>query len=275
MIGAGGDQSYASVLKAVEAGKEAVDHRCLKQTQAIETLTDTVIKQILDVTGDAVLDQEFLEKVETIFQHPACLNGSLLLPSHKPCTSKNEGIDIAKWKETLDNISKTGNDTIRELITTALSSFVLPNVVDTNPPDVETLRIFITLPLFSDFKNPDRYLEIHDPFVKAFISLPKPAFGVVEKWLANQNKVNLWTSFHWDYCSSVARSAGLEHCWTRSCFFCLLPEWTYRIAYIVFTAVTHCRILQTVFLPSNLARTRSTLYSYFLVISFHRTTSCP
>ena len=186
-VGAGGDQSYACVRKS-ESKKQPCDYRVIKPTAKIETLTDDVIKQLTSAGADSVLDQDFLEKVETIFQSPASLNGSLLLPSHKPCTSKNEGIDVAKWTKTLDAIGKSENETIREAVTLALSNFVLPKVQAVNPPDVESLRLFITLPLFGEFCQPKLYQDIHSVYARAFISLPKAAFGVVERWISNQSK---------------------------------------------------------------------------------------
>ena len=57
----------------------------------IETLSPVVVEEMLTPQGDDKLDQDFMEKLEIIFQNPACLNASFLLPSHKPCTSKNEG----------------------------------------------------------------------------------------------------------------------------------------------------------------------------------------
>ena len=130
---------------------------------------------MLTPKDEDALDQDFMEKLEVIFQHPACLNASFLLPSHKPCTSKNGGINIEAWKHATDRLDKLKNETIKGLVTTGLSKYVLPRL-ENNPPDVETLRQFITLPLFNQFSDSSLYKDVHCPFSKGFISLPKVHF---------------------------------------------------------------------------------------------------
>ena len=95
-IGAGGDQSYASVSDPNI--QESFDFRNQFKTTSIETLSPEILEEMLTPKDEDALDQDFMEKLEVIFQHPACLNASFLLPCHKPCTSKNEGINIEAWK---------------------------------------------------------------------------------------------------------------------------------------------------------------------------------
>ena len=58
--------------------------------------------------------------------------------------------------------------------------------LDVTPPDTETLRIFVTLPMLSLFENPKLFSELHSPFSRNLISLTKPAWSVVEKWISVQ-----------------------------------------------------------------------------------------
>ena len=74
--------------------KEPVDFRSQPKNSNIETLSPAVLEEMLAPQGEDPLEQDFMEKLEVIFQHPACLNASFLLPSHKPCTSKNDGINM-------------------------------------------------------------------------------------------------------------------------------------------------------------------------------------
>jgi E3 ubiquitin-protein ligase HERC4 len=131
----------------------------------IESLTPSVIDEMFQPGPDETLDQDFLEKLETIFQSPAGLNASLLLPSHKPCTSKNNGIDFSAWTRSTQTISQCKNETIRDLVSTGLTKFVLPKL-EMTPPDVETLRQFVTLPLFSEFSDESLYKEVHCQYSK-------------------------------------------------------------------------------------------------------------
>lgn len=51
-----------------------------------------------------------------------------------------------------------------------------------SPPDVETLRIYLTLPLYHEFRNPKQHIKLQKPFVKALLGLKQPASKVVGSW---------------------------------------------------------------------------------------------
>ena len=67
-------------------------------------------------------------------------------------TSKNDGINMEAWKHATKSLTKIKNETIKELITTGLTKYILPKL-ETTPPDVETLRQYVFFPLFSEFEN--------------------------------------------------------------------------------------------------------------------------
>ena len=100
-IAAGGDQSFAIVS---DPKKSPLDFRDFETK--IEILTNELIKDITAKGPEDLLDQDYLEKLEVIFQHPACFNASLLTDTHKPCTSKNNGVDLKAWKHTTLALSK-------------------------------------------------------------------------------------------------------------------------------------------------------------------------
>ena len=52
--------------------------------ESIANLTSQIVNDMLAPGPEDPLDQDFLEQLEVIFQNPACLNASFLLPSHKP-----------------------------------------------------------------------------------------------------------------------------------------------------------------------------------------------
>lgn len=59
-----------------------------------------------------------------------------------------------------------------------------------SPPDVEVLRIYLTLPLYHEFNNPKRYQLLHTPFAGALLKLTYPANKVIGSW---------WSSINNDY----------------------------------------------------------------------------
>ena len=185
-IGAGGDQSFVIVQ---DPKSKPLDFRDADHLHGIEILNKGLIKEMNSKGNEDLLDQEFIEKLEVIFQNPACINASLLLePTHKPCTSKNNGIDMVAWSKTTFNFYfELKNETIIDVITTGLTKYILPKL-ECNPPDVETLRQFLILPLFTEFESESLYKEVHCVYAKGFISLPKAAMNVVEKWFVAQGK---------------------------------------------------------------------------------------
>lgn len=57
----------------------------------------------------------------------------------------------------------------------------MPSFVD-SPPDVESLRVYLTLPLYHRFANLSNYSSLQIPFCKAVLKLKAEAYKVVSIW---------------------------------------------------------------------------------------------
>lgn len=53
-----------------------------------------------------------------------------------------------------------------------------------SPADVETLRIFLILPLYHEFVNSKKYEKLHTPFSNAVVKLNEIPRKIVAKWWA-------------------------------------------------------------------------------------------
>lgn len=51
-----------------------------------------------------------------------------------------------------------------------------------SPADVETLRIYLLLPLYHEFVNAKNYEKLHVPFSKAVVGLNEIPRKIVAKW---------------------------------------------------------------------------------------------
>lgn len=60
---------------------------------------------------------------------------------------------------------------------------MLPTLVK-SPPDVETLRVYLILPLYHEFINVKNYPDLHTPFGRSFLALTQIARKVVLQWWA-------------------------------------------------------------------------------------------
>ena len=151
LIGAGGDHSFVCTSGNPQRIKVA-DHRKMA-SDGIQTLTPELLSGFSKVKAEEALDQDFLESVETVFQSAASLNGSLLTAKHEPCTGSNSGIDLKAWRTAFKSIEKCRNETLKDAVRTGILTFVLPKL-DRPPPDKESMRIFLTLPLYHLFDDP-------------------------------------------------------------------------------------------------------------------------
>lgn len=59
---------------------------------------------------------------------------------------------------------------------------LLPSLV-ASPPDVEVLRLYLTLPLYHEFDNPKNYLNLHNPFGRTVLNLKDEASKIVGEYL--------------------------------------------------------------------------------------------
>ncbi|XP_066248449.1 probable E3 ubiquitin-protein ligase HERC4 isoform X1 [Euwallacea similis] len=183
-IFAGGDHCFVSVIPQDRkvSPYDCRDHDPQKQ---ILTITNSYVKTLLRIPLNGQVDQEVISFLETAFKSLSCLNASFLLEDdkHYYCTSKHHGVDVKVAEQTFDVIAKIENETIQTLILTGLTEDVL-NQLTPNPPDVESLRIYLILPLYHEFNNPKQYLKLQKPFASGVLNLKQPAHKVVGGWWA-------------------------------------------------------------------------------------------
>lgn len=149
----------------------------------------------------------FFRYLETVFKSQACINASFLLnnDAHYGCSSKHHGVDIDYTIKLFGIISELDSNTIQELvyiliytckilinvlddnimllfqIFTCVTDSLIPSFVD-SPPDVESLRVYLILPLYHRFTNLSNYNSLQTPFCKAVLKLKAEACKIVGMW---------------------------------------------------------------------------------------------
>ena len=58
----------------------------------------------------------------------------------------------------------------------------LVRYLNPNPPDIESLRYFLSLPLYHEMLNPRFWLKLQAPFAHAFTNLKPPPLKIVAAW---------------------------------------------------------------------------------------------
>ncbi|CAG9857321.1 unnamed protein product [Phyllotreta striolata] len=187
---AGGDHCFVTVIKK-DLNVPLFDCREIDTRTQILTMSKDYAKTLLRISPKSKVDQDVWNFLETVFKSLACLNGSFLLPDdeHYYCTSKHHGVDVATTDAAFSSIGKIENKSIKELIWNCVVDDLLPHL-SRSPPDVEALRIYLTLPLYHEFNNPKQYARLQKPFASAVLNLKKPASKVVSGW---------WSSTSCDY----------------------------------------------------------------------------
>jgi len=173
----GGDQCFVTL-----ANKKIVDppdfRRFSPETQIYE-ITQSKVSELEKVKENAVVDGDLLTYVETVMSAESCINGSFLLDNerHYSCNSKNPGVDITLALSCFASIARAQNDSIKNIIMESFCQMI--SSLPESPPDVETLRLYITLPLYHEFENARHYTKLQCPFAVAHLRLKTEAGKVL------------------------------------------------------------------------------------------------
>ncbi|CAH2254500.1 jg25682 [Pararge aegeria aegeria] len=181
---AGGDHSFL-IINSDKTIK--TDFRLPEQRKQILTLNLAKLTACQFFKDHDVVNQELLAYLEIVFGSLACINGSFLLGqnAHFGCNTKMPGVDLAKAEEAFTLISRLENSTIQELIFSHLTKEIIKKV-KVSPPDAEALRLFLTLPLYHEMRNPRRHPELQGPFAEAFNNLSAHPQRIVQLWWETQ-----------------------------------------------------------------------------------------
>ncbi|XP_011152046.1 probable E3 ubiquitin-protein ligase HERC4 isoform X1 [Harpegnathos saltator] len=184
-IFSGGDHCFA-IVTLREDNIEPDDCRILGSTSQILTVTEEQLAACQRVPAESLVDHELITYLETVFRSQACINGSFLRANdaHYGCSRKHHGVDIDSAIKLYAIISKLENKTIQELIFTCITDSLLPSLA-TSPPDVESLRVYLTLPLYHGFVDPINHNSLQKPFSQAVLTLKPEACKIVNIWWNN------------------------------------------------------------------------------------------
>lgn len=183
-IYAGGDHCLVTLYPQ---SQEIDDYRLHDETTQVWIMTRELADQCAKLEPSEGVDIDVIATVETVFKSLACYNSSFLSRENNnflPCTSKNHGVDLKCAEEAFDFIRKITNECLKSLIWEAITNDLL-KVLTTNPPDVETLRIYLVLPLYHEFVNSKNYSKLHTPFSKMLLTMEKIPKKIVSEWYAS------------------------------------------------------------------------------------------
>ncbi|XP_043288767.1 probable E3 ubiquitin-protein ligase HERC4 isoform X2 [Venturia canescens] len=181
-VSTGSDHCFATVTQRKD-NIPPDDFRVTDPESQILTVTKDRISVCLGIPMGAPVDHDLMTYLETVFRSQACMNASFLIENdaHYTCSSKHHGVDTNKVIEIYGTISEFVNTTINELIYTSITEGLIPSL-RSSPPDVECLRIYLTLPMYSAFTEPENHRNLQTPFAKAVLLLKSEAQKIVGSW---------------------------------------------------------------------------------------------
>ncbi|KZC13149.1 putative E3 ubiquitin-protein ligase HERC4 [Dufourea novaeangliae] len=181
----GGDHCFATVVPYKD-NVQPDDCRRLETSCKILEITEDQLMACQRVPPSSSVDHELMTYLETVFKSQACVNGSFLLNSdrHYGCSSEQNGLNFDEASRLFGIIRELDNSTIQELIFTCISDSLIPSFISTFSKlhCLESLRIFLILPLYHGFANPLNCNILHKPFCTAVSALKPELLEVVCQW---------------------------------------------------------------------------------------------
>ncbi|KTF74001.1 hypothetical protein cypCar_00039178, partial [Cyprinus carpio] len=160
-----------------------VDRRITRPDGQIYTLSDDLIQKWLN-HGHGRLSPEITNEIDLVFSSASCLNGSFLSgsnPDHYSTNSKCSGVDINTARLLYHRLIQPDYPQISQIVAASLEKNLLPRL-SSSPPDIEALRLYLTLPECPLLSNPNNYTTLTIPFAKAVVSLKDAPLRVLGNW---------------------------------------------------------------------------------------------
>ncbi|XP_014190598.1 probable E3 ubiquitin-protein ligase HERC4 isoform X1 [Haplochromis burtoni] len=181
-IYAGGDQSFAHYCSA-NSLQNGDDTRIQDPQRKIYSLNEDLIQKWLN-HSQGRLPLDISNEIDLVFSSASCLNGSFLSmshPDHYSTSSKCSGVDMNMARLLFNKVIQEGHPEIAQQIAASLEKNLIPRL-NNSPPDIEALRLYLTLPECPLFTNRNNYVTISIPFAKSVISLKEAPLKVLGNW---------------------------------------------------------------------------------------------
>lgn len=178
-IYAGGDQSFAHYHTS---NSSPVTDKSANSQRSICTLDEEVVQKWLSYSGRLPLD--VTNEIDLVFSSASCLNGSFLStsnPDHYSTSGKCSGVDVNTARLLFARLIQADHPEISQLIAASLEKNLIPRL-PSSPPDIEALRLYLTLPECALFRDRSNFVTITIPFAKSVITLKGPPLKVLGNW---------------------------------------------------------------------------------------------
>ncbi|XP_067858724.1 probable E3 ubiquitin-protein ligase HERC4 isoform X1 [Heptranchias perlo] len=182
IIFSGGDQSFVHYCY-LQNSMPPDDFRFPNPSKHILTLNDAVIQKWMSYSPGRI-PSETTNEVDTLFSSAGCLNGSFLALSnddHYKTSSKFSGLDMNAARLLFHRLIQSDHPRICQQVAASMEKNLIPRLSN-SPPDIEALRIYVTLPECPPMNDVNNYVTLAIPFGMAIVRLEKMPLKVLENW---------------------------------------------------------------------------------------------
>ncbi|CAD5116540.1 DgyrCDS5419 [Dimorphilus gyrociliatus] len=148
-------------------------------------LDNNRLDQLKSYKIDDDVPTSFLEETKRAFGSLSTYNSSFLKGGgmHFNCSSKNNGLDLDACSDFWAGINDLQNQKLKQIIDSSISCNLIPVIKSlNNPPDVETLRIYLILPTSHLFSKTSKTTSVQVAYGTALTNLKPIPYKIVDKW---------------------------------------------------------------------------------------------
>ncbi|XP_069509645.1 probable E3 ubiquitin-protein ligase HERC4 [Ambystoma mexicanum] len=181
-IFAGGDQSFSHYFSPPNA-MPPVDFRYPDPSKQIWTVNEALIRRWLTFLPGR-LPADISNEIEGTFSSAGCLNGSFLAignDEHYKTSAKFSGVDMTAARLLFHRLIQPDYPQIAQQVAASLEKNLIPKLTS-SLPDVEALRLYLTLPECPLITNVNNFITLSIPFGTALVNLEKAPLKVLENW---------------------------------------------------------------------------------------------
>uniref|UniRef100_A0A8C1HYT5 HECT and RLD domain containing E3 ubiquitin protein ligase 4 n=1 Tax=Cyprinus carpio carpio TaxID=630221 RepID=A0A8C1HYT5_CYPCA len=134
--------------------------------------------------GDQSFAHYALSQIDLVFSSANCLNGSFLSgsnPDHYNTNSKCSGVDVNMARLLYHRLIQPDYPQVSQIVAASMEKHLIPRL-SSSPPDIEALRLYLTLPECPLLSDPSNYTTLTIPFAKAVVSLKDAPSKVLGNW---------------------------------------------------------------------------------------------
>ncbi|XP_050192982.1 probable E3 ubiquitin-protein ligase HERC4 isoform X2 [Myiozetetes cayanensis] len=181
-IFSGGDQSFAHYF-CPQNMVPPDDFRYPDLVKQIWTVNETFIQKLLTFPSGR-LPVEIANEIDGTFSSAGCLNGSFLALSnddHYKTSTRFSGVDMNAARLLFHKLIQPEHAHISQQVAASLEKNLIPKLTS-SLPDVEALRLYLTLPECPLMSDENNFTTLAIPFGAAILNLEKAPLKVLENW---------------------------------------------------------------------------------------------